>query len=88
MAVGRQELIVTIPPESIEVGRCYLGDNGKVWRVVRLWPDGRVQFEFRARSRQDAKVWKPGMLHLRDFAEAVQREVPCDWTPKTDEGSL
>jgi hypothetical protein len=76
---------VTIPPESIEVGKCYLGDNGKVWRVVRLWPDSRVQFEFRARSRGEARVWKPGMLLLRDFASSAQREVPCDWTPDTDE---
>ena len=40
-----------IKPESLEVGQCYLGDNDKVWRVVRIWPDDRVQFEFRARSR-------------------------------------
>ncbi len=76
---------MTIPPESIEVGKCYLGNNGKVWRVVRLWPDSRVQFEFRARSRGEARVWKPGMLLLRDFASSAQREVPCDWTPDTDE---
>ncbi len=76
---------MSVPPESVEVGKCYLGDNGKVWRIVRLWPDSHVQFEFRARSCGDAKVWKPGMLHLRDFAEAAQREVPCDWTPEADE---
>ena len=76
---------MTIPPESIEVGKCYLGDNGKVWRVVRLWPDSRVQFEFRARSRGEARVWKPGMLLLRDFASSAQREVPCDWAPETDD---
>ena len=76
---------MTIPPESIENGKCYLGDNGKVWRVVRIWPDGRIQFEFRARTRRDAKVWKPGMLDGSSFAALVQREVPCYWTPKRDE---
>ncbi len=76
---------MSLPPGSIEVGRCYLGDNGKVWRVVRLWPDSRVQFEFRARSLSKAKTWKPGMLLLRDFASSAQREVPCDWTSKTGE---
>lgn len=75
---------MTIPPESVEIGKCYLGDNGKVWRVVRIWPDGRVQFEFRARSRGNAKVWKPGMLDAGSFAILAQREIPCDWTPETD----
>jgi hypothetical protein len=73
---------VSIDPKSIEVGQCYLGDNGKVWRVVRIWPDDRVQFEFRARSRRDARVWKPGMLDRASFAALAQREVPCDWTPE------
>ena len=76
---------MSVAPESIEVGRCYLGDNGRVWRVVRLWPDSRVQFEFRARSLSKAKTWKPGMLLLRDFASSAQREVPCDWTPEKDD---
>ena len=80
-----EETNVTIPPESIDVGKCYLGDNGKVWRVVRIWPDSRVQFEFRARSLSKAKTWKPGMLLLRDCASPARREVPCDWTPEMDE---
>jgi hypothetical protein len=75
---------MSVPPESINVGKCYLGDNGKVWRVVRLWPDSRVQFEFRARSLSKAKTWKPGMLLLRDFASSAQRDVACDWTPEAD----
>ncbi len=76
---------MTIPPESIQVGKCYLGDNGKVWRVVRIWPDGRVQFEFRARTQGNAKLWKPGMLEGPTFSASALREVPCDWTPATDE---
>ena len=76
---------MTIPEESIQVGKCYLGDNGKVWRVVRIWPDGRVQFEFRSRMQKDARVWKPGMLEGTAFAASAQREVPCDWTPEADE---
>ncbi len=76
---------MTIPPESIEVGKCYLGDNGKVWRVVSIMPDGRVQFEFRARTRRAAKVWKPGMLDGASFAALAQREIPCDWAPEREE---
>jgi hypothetical protein len=70
--------------ESIQVGHCYLGDNGKVWRIVRIWPDDRVQFEFRARFRGDARVWKPGMVDRASFAASAQCEVPCDWRPGTD----
>lgn len=76
---------MTIPEETIQVGRCYLGDNGRVWRVVRIWPDGRVQFEFRSRTQKDAKVWKPGMLEGATFAASAQRQIPCDWTPESDE---
>ena len=75
---------MTVPPESVEVGRCYLGDNGQVRRVVRLWPDSRVQYETRARYLSNARTWKPGMLLLRDYASSAQREVPCDWTPERE----
>ncbi len=73
---------MSIPPESIEVGKCYLGDNGQVRRVVRIWPDGRVQYETRSAPLSHAKTWKPGMLQVSDFASSVQREVPCDWAPE------
>ncbi len=76
---------MTVPEESIQVGKCYLGNNGRVWRVVRIWPDGRVQFEFRSRTQRNAKLWKPGMLEGSEFARSAQREVPCDWTPELDE---
>ena len=75
---------MTIPPESIEAGKCYLADRREapqVWRVVRIWPDGRVQFEFRSRTQRYAKLWKPEMLEGAAFAASAQREVPCDWTP-------
>jgi hypothetical protein len=75
---------MTIPSESVEVGKCYLGDNGQARRVVRLWPDGRVQYETRARYRPNATTWKPGMLSGLAFAVTALREVPCDWTPDTD----
>ena len=75
---------MNVPSESIEVGRCYLGDNGQVRRVVRLWPDGRVQYETRSRLLRNAKTWKPGMMSGLDFAATALREVPCNWTPDAD----
>lgn len=77
---------MSISPEAVEVGKCYLGDNGQVRRVVRLWDDGRVQYESRARYLSNAKVWKPGMLSLSDFAVSAQREVSYDWTPEARGG--
>jgi hypothetical protein len=75
---------MTVPPESIQVGKCYLSNNGMVRRVVRLMPDGRVQYETRSGPLRNAKTWKPGMLQIRDFASSAQREVPCNWAPEGD----
>ncbi len=76
---------MTIPPESIEVGKCYLMGTGHVRQVRRLMPDGRVQYEHRAAHQTYAGAWKPGMQEGRSFAFQVEREVPCDWTPGADE---
>ncbi len=73
---------MSILPESIEVGKCYLTDGNTVRRVVTIHPDGRVQYEWRAGYR---KKWKVGILSRREFAVAAEREVPCDWTRDTDE---
>lgn len=59
---------MSISPESIEAGKCYLATGSKaLWirRVIEVLPDGRVQYK-------DV------------FASMLQREVPCDWTPEGD----
>ena len=76
---------MAIPPESIEVGKCYLAGRQlgpRVQRVVAILPNGRVQYEWRKRQRGK---WKPGILDLREFAFGVDQEGPCDWTPEQDE---
>jgi hypothetical protein len=40
---------MSLPPESIEVGQCYLMRSGYVRRVVAFHP-GRVQYETRAQA--------------------------------------
>jgi hypothetical protein len=75
---------LSIPPESIQVGQCYLTDNGKVRRVMALL-SGRVQFQQRAAHRATWKASKPDILDMRSFAFTVERAVSCDWTPETDE---
>lgn len=72
---------VSIETEDIEVGRCYLTDHNTVRRVVRVLPDQRVQYEWRAGHRTN---WRAGILSLREFALAAERFVPCDWTIKIE----
>ncbi len=78
---------MSVPPESTEIGRCYLaraevqagGKALRVRRVTRIYPDGRVQYELRrgpiepghARPRQ-------GTTSITSFAHQVEREVACD----------
>jgi transcriptional regulator with XRE-family HTH domain len=75
---------VTIPFESIEAGKCYLMKTGQLRRVVRLMPNGQIQYEHRPPHQPNAKSWKPGMQSGRSFADLIEREVPFDWTPETD----
>ncbi len=77
---------MSLPPKSIEAGKCYLVDGTRalhIRRVMRLMPDGRVQYE--SRTGRTAKTWKPGMLPLHDFASQAKHEVPCDWGPGKDQ---
>ena len=72
---------MTMPPESIKVGKCYLMDGNIVRRVVTILPDRRIQYEWRAGHRMK---WKSGILSSREFALAAEREVPCDWSQEGD----
>jgi hypothetical protein len=73
---------MSIPPEIILVGQCYLTNGPHVRRVVRIMPDGRIQYEWRGGKRLS---WKSGIVDAREFALVAERLVPCDWTPETDE---
>ena len=76
---------MSVPPESIAVGRCYLMNNGQVRRVLGTLP-GRILFERRVNNvRGPQWSWVPGMSGARPFAQLIEREVPPDWTPAMDE---
>jgi hypothetical protein len=75
---------VSVPPERIEVGKCYLMESGQVRRVLRIMPDGRFQYEHRM-GYAAPKAWRSGIQGSHSFAQLVEREVPCDWTPEADE---
>lgn len=75
---------MSVPPESIHVGQCYLMASGQVKRVLAILAAGRVHYEYRITGRPIVKNWKPGTQELRTFAALVARPVPYDWTPETD----
>jgi hypothetical protein len=75
---------VRVPPESLEVGRCYLANDGRsprIRRVVQFLPGGRVQYE----QRGPKTARRMRMTYREHFAVMVWREVPCDWIPERDE---
>ena len=73
---------MAVPMESLSVGRCYLVDGKGVWRIVRLWHEGLVEYSSRTQHLGRTMTWKPGTLDRVVFAHVVEREVPCDWTPE------
>ncbi len=75
-----------VPPDSIEVGKCYLTNTGRVWRIIRFMPDGRILYEHRAQHLYgQEQEQRPGMLTTLPAEVLIEREVPCDWTPDADE---
>jgi hypothetical protein len=76
---------VTIPPESVEVGKCYLDARHRVLHVTHVTLDGRVRFKYQEAHLTTADAWWAGMLNLREFASETVRQVPCDWTPERGE---
>ena len=79
---------MNVPPESIEVGRCYLAErreSPQVWQVVTIFPDGRLEYKARPINPKSRQVWRSAMTTLPHFATMVSREVPCDWTPNGEE---
>ena len=73
---------MTVPPEKIEPGKCYLMETGHVRRVTRMGLRGRIQYM--QRMGHQLKNWQTGAQESRSFASIVQHEVPCDWTPEAD----
>jgi hypothetical protein len=76
---------VSVPPESIKVGKHYLDDRYRLLHVTHVTPDGRVRFKYQDAHPAMVDAWWAGMLNLQEFAAAAIREVPCDWTPEADE---
>jgi hypothetical protein len=74
---------MSIPPESIRTGKCYLTTNGQVARVLKLEADG-VYYEFRSGVLAMPSMWTRAITTCQSFNHRAEREVPCDWTPSSD----
>jgi hypothetical protein len=74
---------MSVAPESIEVGKCYLTDASRVQRVIEITPAGEVIHQHRS-TRERQEEWIAGIATLRAFAFITVREVPCDWAPEKD----
>jgi len=71
---------MSIPPESIAVGKCYLArsqGSPRFCRVVKVMFDGRILYDQRTRSGTRSVVQE-----RQAFARILEREVPCDWVPE------
>ena len=74
---------MTIPPESIEAGKCYLAKSlsgPRLLKVIGVSPDGNIVYQQYA----PGAGWGVATLHRDAFAASANREVPCDWTPEGD----
>ena len=76
---------MSIDPQSIQVGQCYLSDTGKVRRVLNILPDGRVQFEARNRTDRTGLRSKLDIMSAEAFAASTERPIRCDWVRGEDE---
>ena len=76
---------MSIPPESLQVGQCYLTRTGLVRRVI-AFHQGQVLYETRinAKGKPSGLGWRPGIADPKVFADLLERPVPCDWTAETD----
>lgn len=81
---------MSVPPENLRVGKCYLLETLHVRRVclvTDLMPGSSVRFQQReAEGSGGAFVWSTGATDLRSFAHEALREVSCDWTPEKRKG--
>jgi hypothetical protein len=76
---------MSIIPESIQVGQCYLSTSGKIRRVLNILSDGRVQFEARNRSNSTGQRWKLDIMSVEAFAASTEQPIRCDWVHGEDE---
>ena len=69
---------MSIPPESIQVGQCYLMLDGEVRRVLRLLPNQGVHYESRAGGLSKPSAVK--LAYWRSQPSRLWSTGPCPVT--------
>jgi hypothetical protein len=75
---------MAVPPESIEVGKCYLTNTGRVWRASSACP---MVASSTSTGRQGCRrILGAGTLMANALPAdvVIEREVPCDWGAGAD----
>ncbi len=77
---------MSIPPGTIQIGQCYLTAEGLIVRVVEITPKGRAIYETRRGPVREGYPWpRRASTTLHFLRSRIERPVPCDWTPETEE---
>ncbi len=71
---------MTVPLESITVGKCFVTPSNQVRRVLGV-EAGKVTYEARGSKMVKGKWPRRATVDTRRFAAEVTREVPCHYDP-------
>ncbi len=75
---------MSVPPESIDVGKCYLTVGGEVRRALAIEAD-KVAYHTILKNGSRQSLPRHRVNALRTFAAQIEREIPCDWTLESGE---
>ncbi len=75
-----------VPLESVAMGKCFAAPGDRVRRVLSI-EGGKVVYETRGAAGIEGSWPRVATVSIGRFAADVEREVPCGWTPITEEPS-
>jgi hypothetical protein len=75
---------VSVIPDDVQVGNCFITDREQVRRVTEITADDKVQYQARGAEFEGEASWGPGSVLSNpptraEFAAEVARRVTCDW---------
>lgn len=72
---------MSIPPENIQVGKCFATRGNQVRRVLGI-EGGKVTYEARGPKMRRGRWPSRATVVLGKFAADVEKEVPCHYDPE------
>ena len=73
---------MTVKPNDVEVGKCFVTTTNQVRRVKNITSDDRIEYESRGGKSSMKWGFGPPLTALpkrEKFAADVDHEVRCDW---------